>query len=69
MRIAVVGSRSVSVAVALPIIHSFFQSGQWSWSSVVSGGGTVKFYVSRISHNIASKVSLTFLKAVTGYLL
>ena len=38
MRIAVVGSRSVSVAVALPIIRSFFKSGQWSWSSVVSGG-------------------------------
>ena len=38
MRIAVVGSRSISVSVALPIIHSFFDSGHWSCSGIVSGG-------------------------------
>ena len=38
MRIAIVGSRSISVSVALPIIRSFFDSGYWSCSSIVSGG-------------------------------
>ena len=38
MHVAIIGSRSISISVALPIIRSFFKSNHWSFSSIVSGG-------------------------------